>query len=512
MGAVSSESLVGIDALGKRQAWLSAAACLAVIFVAIVAMFWDAVAGAVRVWSGSETFNHGFLIAPIVAYLVWGRRVVFSAMSPRPTPWLLALLPGAVLAWLAGDIAAIQELQQFAVIAMLQVVAASVVGIAAYRALLFPCLYLFLLVPSGEWLTAPLQDVTTWFVVQGLELLSVPVYADGVFIDVPNGRFEVAEACAGLRFLIASIAFGLLFANLVYRSAGRRIVFVGLSLVVPVIANGLRALGIVYIAYLTDNQVAVGIDHIVYGWGFFTAILLGLIWIGLRFREDQHLPAQELRMPISEQPLSKPKLGAAGVALIAIAILGLGPAYAGYVRAQGSSEVNMTLQEPDARPPWRQVPWISSWRPVYVGATAQTSLAYSDTTATVELFVAAYADQGPSRELIGFANRLEDGEVWRRVSDGVDSLTLDGSERPALLRRLDGREGTRFLWRIYWVDGHWTASATAARLRYVLRKLTRGQSTSAVLVLSSSARSEAVARAAVQRFLRSLSNIPAMLR
>lgn len=511
MGAVSSESLVGFDALGKRQAWLSAAACLAVIFVAIVAMFWDAVAGAVRVWSGSETFNHGFLIAPIVAYLVWGRRAVFSAMSPRPTPWLLALLPGPILAWLAGDIAAVQELQQFTVIAMLQVVIASLLGIAAYRALLFPCLYLFLLVPSGEWLTAPLQDVTTWFIVQGLELLSVPVYADGVFIDVPNGRFEVAEACAGLRFLIASIAFGLLFANLVYRSTGRRIVFIGLSLIVPVIANGLRALGIVYISYLTDNQVAVGIDHIVYGWGFFTAILLGLIWIGVRFREDGR-PLAEFRMPISEQPLAKPKLGTAATALIAIAILGLGPAYAGYVHAQGSSEVDMTLQEPDARPLWRQVSWISTWRPVYAGATAQTSRAYSDTTATVELFVAVYADQRPGRELIGFANRLEDGEVWRRVSDGVDSLTLDGSERPALLRRLDGREGMRFVWRVYWVDGRWTASATAARLRYVLRKLTRGQSTSAVLVLSSSARSEAVARATVQRFLGSLSNVSAMLR
>jgi EpsI family protein len=327
------------------------------------------------------------------------------------------------------------------------------------------------------------------------------------------GLLALLPGPAGLRFLIASVAFGLLFANLAYRSAGRRIVFIGLSFVVPVIANGMRALGIVYIAYLTDNQVAVGIDRIVYGWGFFTAILLALTWIGLRFREDGHPPAQDLRMPIPERrPPARPKIGTGATALIAITILALGPAYAGDVHTQGNSEVNMTLEEPDARPPWRQVPWISSWRPVYSGATAQTSRAYSDTTATVELFAAVYADQGPSRELIGFANRLEDGEVWRRVSDRVSSLTLDGSERPALLRRLDGREGTRFVWRIYWVDGEWTASAIAARLRHVLRKLTRGQSTSAVLVLSSSTWSEAAAEAAVRRLLGSISNISAMLR
>lgn len=512
MTVISGPDLLEAEIAGNRRQWLVSSAWLALIVAAMIAMFWEAAIGAYRVWRGSETFNHCFLIVPIVAYLVWDRRGVFSAMAPRPSPWLLALLPVPVLAWLVGDIGAVLELQQFAAITTLQVAIATVLGIAAYRALLFPCLYLFLLVPTGEWLTPPLQDLTTWFIVNGLELLSIPVFADGVFIDTPSGRFEVAEACAGLRFLIAAVAFGLLFANLIYRSRGRRVVFVALSFVVPVIANGLRAFGIVYIAYLSDNRIAVGVDHIVYGWGFFTAILLALIWIGLRYREDHGAHAANLPSPIATQLPAKQHVGIGLAALIVLAIVSLGPAYASYLHSNRGSPDRIALSAPDARPPWRAVPWTSSWRPVYAGATTEMAQAYSDTVSTVELLIAVYADQRQGAKLIGFGNRLEDGEVWRRVDDRAASLTLDGLERPALMRRLDGREGTRLVWWLYWVDGHWTTSGIAARVRYLLGKLIHGRSTAAVLVLGAAGPSEAAASAAAQRLLSSIPDLAAVLR
>ena len=79
----------------------------------------------------------------------------------------------------------------------------------------------------------------------GLDALRHPAFIDGYTIEIPEGTFYVAEACAGLRFLIASIAFGCLYALLMYRSPVRRGVFILVSIVVPVIANGFRALGIV---------------------------------------------------------------------------------------------------------------------------------------------------------------------------------------------------------------------------------------------------------------------------
>lgn len=480
----------------NQRAWLQAGLWLAVIVAAMIGLFWEAASGAVSVWRGSETFNHCFLIPLIVGYLLWDRRAVFGRIAPAPTPWLLILMPAPALLWLIGDVAAVLEVQQFAAMAMLQIVIATVVGWAAYRALLFPCLYMFMMVPSGEWLTAPLQDVTTWFVVRGLELLSIPVYADGVFIDIPTGRFEVAEACAGLRFLIAAVAFGLLFANLIYRSWSRRLTFIALSFVVPIIANGFRAFGIVLLAYLSDNRIAAGVDHIVYGWGFFTAILLALIWFGLRYREDEG----PRRLAVSTQATDRPRAGAlAKAGLAALLVIAAAPAYARLLHSGAGGGAPAALAAPQPAAPWQAGPWRPTWRPVYVGPAAELAATYFNTVEAVEVYAAIYTDQSQDRKLIGYRNQLEDGEVWRRIGDAPSTILIDGRERPAQLRRLTGLGGQRRVWSIYWVDGTWTASGLTVRSIYVLNKIFRGRSRAAVVLVSSDAPTQADAVQAVQR-------------
>jgi exosortase/archaeosortase family protein len=150
-----------------------------------------------------------------------------------------------------------------------------------------PLLYLYFLVPFGEFLTPKLQDVTTWFIRHGLDILGVPAYIDGYIIEIPQGTFFVAEACAGLRFLIASVAFGTLYSLLMYRSPVKRGVFMTVSIIVPIIANGFRGIGIVYLGYLLGSAQAAAADHIIYGWLFFSTVILVLIALGLPFREDQ---------------------------------------------------------------------------------------------------------------------------------------------------------------------------------------------------------------------------------
>ena len=157
------------------------------------------------------------------------------------------------------------------------------------------CCTLYFLVPFGAFLTPKLQDITTLFVVHGLPLLHIPAYVTGYTIEIPEGKFLIAEACAGLRFLIASVAFGCLYALVMYRSALRRAVFIGVSIVVPIIANGFRALGIVALGHYLGSAEAVEADHVLYGWVFFSIVILILIVLGLPFREDQRQPARTMR-------------------------------------------------------------------------------------------------------------------------------------------------------------------------------------------------------------------------
>jgi exosortase/archaeosortase family protein len=104
-----------------------------------------------------------------------------------------------------------------------------------------------------------------------------------VLIDTPVGRFEVAEACSGVKFLIAMIALGTLVAHLGFRSAKRRAVFMAACVIVPILANGVRAWGTIYIAQFRGVAFAAGFDHIVYGWIFFAIVMAGILGVSWRW-------------------------------------------------------------------------------------------------------------------------------------------------------------------------------------------------------------------------------------
>ncbi len=96
----------------------------------------------------------------------------------------------------------------------------------------------------------------------------------------------MVEGCSGLRYLIASITLGVLYAYLTYRSWKRRLLFSIAAMIVPIFANSGRAYMIVMIAHLSDMKLALGVDHYIYGWVFFGIVMLLLFWIGSFWRED----------------------------------------------------------------------------------------------------------------------------------------------------------------------------------------------------------------------------------
>ncbi|WP_276968651.1 exosortase, partial [Metallibacterium scheffleri] len=174
-------------------------------------------AAAVATWWESTAYNHGFLVLPIAFWLLWERRAMLVGAVARPwPPALLAALPLAVM-WFAAERLGIMEGRQLAAMALVQVLLIAVLGRDFYRRLLWPALYLFFLVPFGGFLVPALQNFTLGFINHGLDLLGIPYFSDGFSIEITAGKFYVAEACAGLRFLIASIAFGVLYAGVMYR-------------------------------------------------------------------------------------------------------------------------------------------------------------------------------------------------------------------------------------------------------------------------------------------------------
>ena len=178
------------------------------------------------------------------------------------------------------------EANQFAALGFLELLFLAVLGWRIYRALATPLLYLLFLVPFGSFLTPALQDFTARFIAIGLDVLGIPHFADAVTMEIPQGTYYVAEACAGLRFLIGSAAFGVLYTCLLYRSPARRAGFILAALLAPILANGLRGLGIVVLGYLLGSAQATATDHLLYGWLFFSLVIVLLTLASLPWRED----------------------------------------------------------------------------------------------------------------------------------------------------------------------------------------------------------------------------------
>jgi exosortase/archaeosortase family protein len=68
-----------------------------------------------------------------------------------------------------------------------------------------------------------------------------------------------------------------------FRSATRRALFMAACCVVPVLANGARAWGTIYVAQSQGIAFAAGFDHIVYGWIFFALVMAAVLGIAWRF-------------------------------------------------------------------------------------------------------------------------------------------------------------------------------------------------------------------------------------
>src|SRR4029077_1289390 len=226
---------------------------------------------------------------------------------------------------------------------------ASMLGLRIYKLIWFPALYLFFLVPTGQYLIEPMQHFAVRFTDVSLSLLHVPHHREGTVFELTTGSFEIAEACAGLRFLIATVALGVLFAHMMFRKWYKIGLFLVACVVVPLIGNGLRIVGIILLAHFTSNAYGVGADHLVYGWGFNVAILLVLFFLGSLFRDPPvvHKPANAT----PEKPDTIQKITA--VFLAAALLMSLGPAFAWWHEHRVNAPLVSSLTRPLSIAGWR---------------------------------------------------------------------------------------------------------------------------------------------------------------
>lgn len=440
----------------------------------------------VTIWMRSETFAHGFLIFPVSAYLIWRKRRELATLTPEPDYRVLPLLAVFGFGWLLADLAGVIVVQQYSLVIMIPLLVWLILGIRVVGALVFPLSFLLFAVPVGDFLLSPLMAYTADFTVFALQLTGIPVYRDGLFFTIPSGQWSVVEACSGLRYLIASVTLGWLYAYLTYRSAWRRAAFIALSMVVPVVANGLRAYMIVMIAHLSDMKLAVGVDHIIYGWVFFGIVTLLLFWIGSFWREQSAGEgADENRRPdaAAGPPVSFKRIALATLA--AGVVVAVWPLYA--ARLENVDPVRpLLLETPSGTGGWLADPGkMTDWTPHFLNPRAQVNQVYMKDGRRVGLFIGYYNYQRQGTELINSENVLAANTNLRWAMAGEIGRTLLRGEQEisAIQTRLRAPHTHLLAWHWYWVEGRRTVNPYFGKFLEAASKLFGAGDDAAVVIL-----------------------------
>jgi len=438
------------------------------VLLFVLLLYWKTAVSIAEIWWRSATFAHGMVIIPIVIYLLWTRRHILAQLSPTPEPLGLVLAAVVTFSWFIGHAAGLQVLQQLSLVALVPVLVLTLLGSDVVRAVAFPLAYLFFVVPVGEVLIPTLQEVTSILAVRLLEWSGIPVYWQGLQLTTPAGNFEVAKACSGVRYLIASVALGTLYAYLVYRSYWRRIVFIALAVITPIVANGVRAYGIIMLAYLNDRKVAIDVDHFIYGWIFFGIVLLVLFRLGLFFQDTKadSMPARPPGNGVTKYR-KRSKSAFMMTAIFSGVVIGLGPVAAAKLKTmQGSNGSELLTLLPEAPSGWRgPMDGQDLWQPELIGATRELLGSYEHREANILLFVAHYRQQTQGKELINSENRIYNRRDWTVAWVEDNYLMLpDGTRLSVVETQLVSRGKARLVWHWFDVAGHSTAKNIVAKL------------------------------------------------
>lgn len=271
----------GRAVLLRRRSYIIGLAVLSLMLICLSAR--DGLLNLYDRWRFEDEYGYGFLVAALAPILVWRAwKGIVGSVGATSLPGLTIL----VLAQVTVVLAALGEsyfLEQLALVVSVMAIGLIVFGAGAIRLLLPIGLLLLLTIPWPYTLqamaTIDLQLVSTDIGVAIIQLLGIPVYADGNIIDLGVYKLQVAEACSGLRYLLPLTCLAVLIAYLFKAPLWKRATVVIMATPITILINSIRIAATAVLVANFGSAMAEGFLHAFEGWVVFVAGLLLLTLI-----------------------------------------------------------------------------------------------------------------------------------------------------------------------------------------------------------------------------------------
>jgi len=269
-----------------------------IILIFLVALLYRAIVWRmVGQWWTDPDFSHGFFVPLFSAYLIWHDRETLAQLPRCSSWWGFPITGVALLMLVVGVFGAELFFSRASLIVLFAGLVIFFAGWKAFRVLLFPWMFLFLMVPiptiAFDQIALPLQFLASTLGTNMLRLFGVPVLREGNIIVLPNMPLEVAEACSGIRSLMSLATISIIYGYLVEAGLWKRVLLVLLAVPVAVAANAIRIFGTGLTVQYWDPDKAQGFFHEFSGWLIFVASLGMLIGLHALSRKIPHLRATQ---------------------------------------------------------------------------------------------------------------------------------------------------------------------------------------------------------------------------
>lgn len=296
-------------------------------------LFWDGLWIMGSGWVTSPEYGYCILIPPVAVFLIWQQKDYLERIAFDGSWWGLALvlLGGGLL--VAGQLATVYTLVQYAYLVTLYGLVLSFTGARAFRVLAVPLLILAFMIPLPQFvfynLSASLQLLSSELGVWFMRLFGISVYVEGNVIDLGGYKLQVAEACDGLRYLFPLMTLGFLMAYFYKGAFWKRLMLFLSSIPITIIMNSWRIGTIGLMVEHWGIGMAEGFLHEFQGWMVFmlsAGLLLGEIALLNRVGHEsgtwRQLFGIEFPAPtpqgtaLRKRPLPRTFVAAAGVLLV----------------------------------------------------------------------------------------------------------------------------------------------------------------------------------------------------
>ena len=260
---------------GASSAWPSvrtAAPHIRTIFISILLLvaFWPILTRMYGSWFDPNLYmEHGILVVPAAAYMVWTKREKLSQVPRRSSFWGLGLLLCGALQATLGLAAQWVWITRMGFLFSLIGLVMTLYGPRMVRELVYPlCTLTLMIAPPSfvyERLTIDLQLLASRLGETFLEAIGYSVMRDGNILELVGIKLSVEEACSGLRSLLSILFMCTLYNYFFVKGAGQRTLILLLAIPVAILGNAGRIVA-TGIASQYNRELIKGVSHEAFGY------------------------------------------------------------------------------------------------------------------------------------------------------------------------------------------------------------------------------------------------------